>query len=116
MSVPGFTAEFSLDSRQNYKMICRFENGAQDVRPALPCLYGKWCGPGCSGPDEPKDNVDACCRDHDKCYEERGYLSCSCDRELQRCIKPRINLLTAKGRAAGAVWTYFAGSPCNPLA
>ncbi|RNB55463.1 hypothetical protein EDM54_24940 [Brevibacillus borstelensis] len=25
----------------------------------FPCFYGNWCGPGCSGPEPPIDDVDA---------------------------------------------------------
>ena len=38
--------------------------------------YGKYCGVGWSGCDgeEPCDDLDACCRDHDSCVEKKGYI------------------------------------------
>lgn len=80
----------------------------------IPCVYGKWCGPGCSGPGAPIDDVDACCQAHDLCYGRRGYSSCSCDRDLLNCIAPKRNIRTPKGRAAWAIWTTFKALPCRP--
>lgn len=35
--------------------------------------YGNWCGLGPYGSDpEPVDQLDTCCRNHDKCYEATG--------------------------------------------
>lgn len=31
-------------------------------------IYGRYCGPGCSGPGEPVDCIDAACRRHDAAY------------------------------------------------
>lgn len=45
-------------------------------------VYGNWCGPGYSGPGDPIDVVDMCCKSHDQCYDQRGYSTCSCDKEL----------------------------------
>ena len=40
-----------------------------------------WCGPGCNGPGEPINEVDAACKAHDICY--RGYEDrCKCDSEF----------------------------------
>lgn len=82
--------------------------------PAIPCVYGRWCGPGCSGPGAPVDDVDQCCQEHDQCYSRRGYFDCRCNRELMACIAPKISLRTPKGRAALAVWTTFSRMPCIP--
>jgi len=97
MSLPGFHAEAS-------------------IVPAIPCLYGRWCGPGCSGPGAPVDDLDACCMAHDRCYDARGWGACSCDHGLMGCVWPKINLFTDKGRMALAVWGYFAHGWCNPFA
>lgn len=79
------------------------------------CVHGRWCGaPYCSGPGDPCDDVDACCKKHDDCYDQRGYWACSCDRELLRCLAPKINPKTRKGIAAGLMFGYFAKAPCNP--
>lgn len=81
----------------------------------VPCVYGKWCGPGCSGPGAPVDDVDRCCQAHDRCYSDRGYFACSCNQKLLACVAPKRNLHTPKGRAAWAVWGAFRKLPCNPL-
>jgi hypothetical protein len=41
---------------------------------AVGIRYGKFCGvrwSGCEG-EEPCDDLDACCRDHDNCVEKKG--------------------------------------------
>jgi len=73
----------------------------------IPCIYGRWCGPGCSGPGAPIDSVDTCCRTHDGCYARRGYFDCQCDRDLLRCIAPQRSIWNPRGRAAWAVWGAF---------
>lgn len=78
----------------------------------VPCLHGNWCGPGCSGPGSPIDAVDRCCQAHDKCYERKGYFSCSCDVDLLACLKPYV---TAGSEWANLIYTYFLYSPCNPF-
>lgn len=35
-------------------------------------LYGRYCGPGHSGPGEPVDAIDAACRRHDAAYKAAG--------------------------------------------
>jgi hypothetical protein len=120
MRLPSFTAERSLGlgtaapapGVRNWTW-----GSAEEVCPAqLPCIWGNWCGPGCSGPAGPVDDLDACCQAHDNCYDARGYLACSCDRELMDCAWSKINPFTAKGRAAAAVWWWFAHGWCNPFA
>jgi hypothetical protein len=39
--------------------------------------YGKFCGVGWSGceGEEPCDDLDACCRDHDYCVEKKGSIT-----------------------------------------
>jgi V8-like Glu-specific endopeptidase len=81
----------------------------------IPCVYGKWRGPGCSGPGAPVDDVDQCCQAHDHRYANRGYFACSCNRKLLSYIAPKRDMNTPKGKAAWAVWGAFRGLPCNPL-
>lgn len=76
-------------------------------RKLFPCFYGNWCGPGCSGPDAPIDDVDNCCKKHDKCYEKKGYFSKSCDKKLLECLRSKVDSRTAKGRAAGIIYSYY---------
>ena len=42
----------------------------------------KWCGPGCSGPRAPINDVDACCQRHDRCLS-KGISPCQCDQALE---------------------------------
>ncbi|MGW6151311.1 hypothetical protein ACWFN4_28680 [Bacillus mycoides] len=84
----------------------------EEVVSQLPCIYGNWCGPGCSGPSAPISKVDACCKVHDGCYGSRGYFACSCDKSLQTCLAPHI--------MAGSEWAitlsaWFFNQPCNPF-
>lgn len=48
----------------------------------------RWCGPGCSGPVAPINDVDAACKKHDLCYKRYGD-QCACDRAFspQSAIK-----------------------------
>ncbi|KAE8780783.1 putative phospholipase A2-1-like protein [Hordeum vulgare] len=43
---------------------------------AVGIRYGKFCGVGWSGceGEEPCDDLDACCRDHDHCVDKKGKL------------------------------------------
>ncbi|WNC17762.1 phospholipase A2 family protein [Brevibacillus brevis] len=78
-------------------------------------MYGNWCGPGCSGPGAPIDDIDRCCKRHDRCYERRGYFSCSCDRELLRCLAGRKHEISSeKGRAAAMISSYYERCKCIP--
>lgn len=85
-----------------------------DVSIQAPCLYGNWCGPGCSGPGAPISAVDSCCKSHDNCYGSRGYFACSCDYQLHDCLYPYA--------AAGSAWAilfiswYSWPYICNPFA
>ncbi|HYK71700.1 MAG TPA: phospholipase [Pseudoneobacillus sp.] len=65
------------------------------------CIFPnyRWCGPGCSGPGKPINDVDACCMRHDLCLR-RGISPCQCDEELINCLKTKINSHTEKGRNA----------------
>lgn len=76
-------------------------------------FYGNWCGPGYSGPKDPIDDVDSCCKAHDQCYDQRGYSACSCDKELLKCLKPKRDISTKKGAAAWVMWSYFKIAPCK---
>ena len=65
------------------------------------CIFPgyKWCGPGCSGPGMPVNDVDACCYQHDLCLRQ-GIPSCHCDQQFLNCLQPKINPYTQKGRQA----------------
>ncbi|MFE8704012.1 Parvovirus coat protein VP1-like protein [Cytobacillus sp. FJAT-54145] len=50
----------------------------------------RWCGPGCSGPGAPTNDVDACCMAHDMCYRRFG-PSGYCDQRFMNCLKQRMH-------------------------
>ncbi|MCA1055997.1 phospholipase [Rossellomorea aquimaris] len=72
------------------------------------CIFPeyKWCGPGCSGPGEPINEVDAACMKHDLCYERYG-PSCHCDHQFLSEIKPHVNLANKEGRDALLFYHYM---------
>jgi hypothetical protein len=65
------------------------EEETVSFRPTTPrpshCMWGHWCGPNCGG-GPVQDDLDSCCRAHDRCYEgSDGLGPCSCDLELIAC-------------------------------
>ncbi|WP_248513454.1 phospholipase [Sporosarcina sp. NCCP-2222] len=65
-----------------------------------------WCGPGCSGPGEPVNNVDAACKAHDICYQS-GCRRCECDREFLHWLEREIDPSTIAGRHAHMLYRYM---------
>jgi hypothetical protein len=63
----------------------------------------RWCGPGCSGPGAPINDVDACCWKHDQCLK-RGISPCQCDKEFIDCLRPKRNAQTEKGKKAALMY------------
>ncbi|RFU63595.1 phospholipase [Bacillus sp. V59.32b] len=72
------------------------------------CIFPgyKWCGPACSGPGAPVNDVDNCCRRHDLCLE-RGISPCKCDTEFLDCLRPKINRHTQKGKNAALMYRFM---------
>ncbi|WP_074433063.1 phospholipase [Neobacillus dielmonensis] len=66
----------------------------------------KWCGPGCSGPGRPINDVDACCYQHDRCLSQ-GYSPCECDKKFMNCLRSKINPNTQKGRQALLMYQFM---------
>lgn len=62
----------------------------KDIQKEGLCIYGNWCGPGCSGPEPPISPVDTCCKQHDECYKENGYFSRDCNKEFIDCLAPYV--------------------------
>ncbi|WP_197059361.1 hypothetical protein [Cryobacterium sp. MLB-32] len=78
-------------------------------------IWGNWCGPGHGG-GAAIDVLDSICQTHDRCYDDRGYFACSCDREIVADIRNSINQMTTGEKAmAVAVSTYFTYCLCNPF-
>lgn len=71
------------------------------------CIFPgyKWCGPGCSGPGFPVNDVDACCKAHDICL--RFHPRCYCDHRFLNCLRPKVNFSNEKGRVAGLMHAYM---------
>lgn len=64
------------------------------------CYPGyRYCGPWCSGPGEPINPVDSCCKMHDECYLIYG-PSGYCDHLFQNCLRPYMNSKSKMGRDA----------------
>ncbi len=76
-----------LNKKEEYLSEVEAEEDAE-AKGLLPCIYGNWCGPLCSGPDAPISAVDRCCMYHDQCYGEHGYFNCDCDRDIIICLLP----------------------------
>lgn len=52
------------------------------------CIFPgyRWCGPRCSGPGLPVNEVDACCMHHDLCLRS-GADRCHCDHLFMDCLR-----------------------------
>ena len=74
------------------------------------CIHGNWCGPLCSGPEDPETQVDACCKEHDLCYGDSGYFNCECDAQLQWCLLPFVQ---EGSEWAILIFEYFNLQPCR---
>ncbi|WP_082235311.1 phospholipase [Halobacillus massiliensis] len=66
----------------------------------------KYCGPGCSGPGVPLNEVDAACKEHDECYlTTRNY--CLCDEQFIYRLSYLQNPYTIEGRHARTMLRYM---------
>ncbi|MBT2725623.1 phospholipase [Bacillus sp. ISL-75] len=72
------------------------------------CLFPgyRWCGPGCSGPGRPINDVDGCCYQHDRCLS-RGNSPCYCDKQFMKCLESKMNPHTQKGRNARLMYGFM---------
>lgn len=72
------------------------------------CIFPnyRYCGPGCSGPGAPLNDVDACCKAHDQCYRRYG-SRCECDRMFLKCLKSKVNTHSGKGVDAALMYAYM---------
>jgi hypothetical protein len=56
------------------------------------CIYGKYCGRGCTDPNwgPPVDSVDNCCRQHDYATTSPGITACAPNQQLSACLRDRM--------------------------
>lgn len=84
----------------------------------VPPVYGRWCGPGASGPGKPIDTLDSLCKAHDICYDKKGYFNRSCDSALVSGIARNWSKMSKKQKiyatAIAAVFSKKLGLP-NPV-
>ena len=72
------------------------------------CIFPgyNWCGPGCSGPGPPINEVDAACKAHDSCYRySTDHYSCDCN--LIRDLEPYLNDRRVIGKHARMITRYM---------
>ncbi|WP_017754335.1 hypothetical protein [Calidifontibacillus oryziterrae] len=72
------------------------------------CIFPgyNWCGPGCSGPGAPVNDLDAACKRHDECYRYHRN-PCECDREFLHRLRLIMNPYSQKGRQARLMYNYM---------
>lgn len=120
MRTPGFTAEAGL-YRASSTGSCKWMAVAPDTGRVVAAngipVYGNHCGPGHGDRNAPAiDAVDQVCKDHDRCYDDRGYFNCGCDRELIAGMTAAVASegLSAEGRTAGlGTIAYFSSAACT---
>lgn len=81
--------------------------GKGNRRPKFCVFPGyNWCGPGCSGPAPPINEVDAACKAHDRCYcNSTDRYACDCD--LMRDLEPYLHFNGEMGRRARSIHRYM---------
>lgn len=71
------------------------------------CFPGyNWCGPGCSGPGAPVNELDAMCMEHDACYRS-GANRYLCDQHFVRDLSVKMNPYTQEGRHARTMYNFM---------
>ena len=130
MALPGYSAETSISvpgtrrgdwglaaysiTRNHVGEITSEAGGATPAAISIP-VYGNHCGPGYGDPNVPPvDLIDAACYRHDRCYEQRGYLECGCNRQLITEIGTALPLtLDPVAHTAGVtIMSFFQNTPC----
>ncbi|MED0665625.1 phospholipase A2 family protein, partial [Bacillus badius] len=102
------------DQMINYSDDQTNEKTIKKAKISIP-VWGNWCGSG-HGSGTPKDVLDAGCKAHDKCYGDRHYFSCACDKALVNYIDKYFSKMKLKEKAAAvAIKTYFKNTLCVPI-
>lgn len=100
---------YGIDEENNLNLIdtMKYDNEKNILAKKLPKrvrrgikVYGNWCGPGHSGPGEPVDAIDACCKKHDLCYDSLKWWESKkgCDWNLAKCLAPIYPKTTNYGK------------------
>lgn len=70
------------------------------------CLPGyRYCGPGCSGPGNPINVLDAICLEHDGCIRQTRNRW-DCDQKMLAQLRPLLRLSNRIGRDARLVYAF----------
>lgn len=104
-----FIKLYGLDDKNKLNLIdeIKYDNEKNTLIKKLPKrikrgikVYGNWCGPGHSGPGKPVDAIDACCKQHDLCYDGLKWWQSKkgCDLKLTKCLIPVFPNTSAYGK------------------
>ena len=80
--------------------------------------YGNYCGldrPATGENPSPTDDVDAACKNHDKCYVEKGDFNLICDTTLIAELKSLTPKNEIEKIARKSIISYFRNSPQKKL-
>lgn len=81
-------------------------------------VYGVYCGNGNKDPSYATPGVDAldeACKRHDKCWDDKGRVSCTCDKALSAetaALTVRMDLSSHTRETAALVSAFFLQTPC----
>jgi hypothetical protein len=111
-----FSQAVKADESENVSINGTQENETSSLMPN----YGNWCGlnhpKDIDNAQDPIDNLDSICKEHDYCYLEKGYLSCECDRNFTDSVALGLieNQFTGKEKLFSHTFrAYFKNSPCS---
>lgn len=79
-------SEYLLEEGNGFNQFVAAQTAPEGSKEFGPAYYGNWCGPFHGG-GKPIDTLDELCMHHDKCYEEKGYRTCSCDKAFTDGIR-----------------------------
>lgn len=76
-----------LDNAYAYNLVAMKEKGIVQKGGFFLLNYGRYCGPGNSGPGNPVDDLDTACRSHDRCYGKHGHGNKQCDKDFVATLR-----------------------------